>query len=87
MLADAAHAPYTNCRATRNGACASLRSFVSFEYVTFLGSGSSRDDARGRRDDDARARARARERLVRNDLVDERTRAVGVVDMVTARVQ
>ena len=33
IVADVPHAPNTNCRAIRNGASASLRSFVSFEYV------------------------------------------------------
>jgi hypothetical protein len=53
IIADAPHAPYKNCRATRNGACASLRSFVSFEYFScfFLSDPSSLSlllDARGR---------------------------------------
>ena len=33
IVADVPHAPNKNCRAIRNGASASLRSFVSFEYV------------------------------------------------------
>ena len=31
-----AHEAYKNCRATRNGACASDRSFVSFENFSFI---------------------------------------------------